>query len=907
VSQSASDPIGTACPPLSSAPAVKTEPSAEPAPLPWLLWGLVLLTITSGTRNPFLLGLALAILWPVGVCLNAAPSLRLTLTLTGLAALWNFLMVRAGETVLFTLPTGWPLLGGPYTMEAALYGALNGLALAVILNGFRMLTLRLSPRELIRLSPPALYEAGLVLSIALAFLPQSRQTLDDIRQAQAVRGHRIRGLRDLLPLLLPLLITSLEQALALAEALSARGFTARRELPTRRTRGLLAAGLLCLALGAAIRMLAVPAWIGPLSLSAGALLTLAGLREAGRLAARPRLTHAPLTPADWTAGGSAAAALAGWILLQTLAPDWLAYPVYPHLTPPQLALPATLPILILILPALAPRSIATPPHRPPSPAISATLPAINPPAIVFQQVTFSYPHTARPILKDINLTLSPGAFVLLTGPSGSGKSTLLRCINGLVPQSSGGRIAGRVHVGPHTPFTNGPAALAAHIGFVIQNPVAGFVTDTVADEVAFALENALFPPALIAARITEVLAWTGLSELRHRRLDQLSGGEQQRVAIAAALALRPPILLLDEPLSQLDPAAAAELIACLQRLHAAGLTIVVAEHRLERLLPIATQVVYLPGDGTFWSAEPTAAAARLPAPPAIVQLGRKLGWEPLPLSVETARPYFDLKKEAVSSWPLQTATKKQPLKSRQPLLEIQSLHVTLDKCPILPEINLTLYPGELTVLLGHNGAGKTTLLRTIAGLIPAQTGDIRLAGEEITTWEVAARCRRLGYLPQEPDMLLFAETTSEELAVTLRNHNLPIDERLADMLNRLGLTTYAAAYPRDLSVGERQRVALGAVTITRPPLLLLDEPTRGLDMLCKMAFGELLVEWKNEGLGILLVTHDMEWAIQFADRIVILEKGKILADGEPYEILASHPDFAPQIIQLTLKKHRPGN
>ena len=872
-----------------------SQGSSRSAPVPWLLWALAFLVVSYTTRNPLYLVLLGAVLWATAEAHAQRLSRRLFLTMIGLGLLWNFLTVHVGSTVLFALPGTWFLIGGPYTLESALYGALNGLALALILSAFGLLMSRLSPRDLVRLTPPALYEAGLVLSVALAFLPQSRETLEEIRQAQAVRGHRVKGLRDLLPLLLPLLITALERALQLAETMEARGFTSWRGGGSRRAAAAFVVALLLLLTGSGGALLQWPAWVSGALMAAGVAAIAWGVRGVGRgrnrtaSLAGPRLTHAA-----WLMLGGALAALALWGGLLLFAPQTLAYEVYPRPTAPPFSPWAGLALLLLALPAFTRPDGVRRTH--PSDAPSATLPPRVglPPRILFGGVTFAYPEMPAPLLREIHCAIEPGAFVLVTGPSGVGKSTLLRCINGLVPQATGGRIGGRVLVGEVDALRAGPRVMARQVGFVVQNPEAGFVADRVEDEVAFSLEHSGEPGAL-AARVEAALARVGAAHLRERPLAQLSGGERQRVALAAALALQPPILLLDEPLSQLDPQGAGELLAFLQQLHAQGMTIVLTEHRLERVLPLATEVFFLPGDGTLWRAEPHAAATRLPWPPPIVALSAALGWSPPALSVAEARSRFAEGGAASSLAPAAPAELRSP--EPVPLLRLEALRAAYDGRTILQGVTLTLGEGELLTLIGPNGAGKTTLLKAVVGALPLQEGRLWLREEEITGWDLPTRCRRLGYLPQEPDLLLFAETVREELEVTLRNHGLE-DGRVASLLARLGLTAHAETYPRDLSVGERQRVALGAIAVVEPEVLLLDEPTRGLDMALKVALGELLRGWCARGRAVLLVTHDVEWAVQFADRVALLEDGAVTLAGAPSTVLRARAAFTPQIAQL---------
>ncbi|MEE8390743.1 MAG: energy-coupling factor transporter ATPase [Anaerolineae bacterium] len=513
--------------------------------------------------------------------------------------------------------------------------------------------------------------------------------------------------------------------------------------------------------------------------------------------------------------------------------------------------------------------------------------------IQFNNLTYTYPNAPHPALTNVTLHIAEGEFVLVAGPSGAGKSTLLRCLNGLVPHFTGGTLSGSVTVAGHDPIAAGPQVLSRVVGFVFQDPEAQFVVDRVEDEIAFALENAAIPPAEMRTCVEEVLHLLDLTPLRARPLETLSGGQKQRVAIAAALALRPRILVLDEPTSQLDPQSARELLDALLRLnHDLGLTIILAEHRLERVLSHANRLIYVSGPSQpVLSGPPREILHQIDLTPPLVTLGKAMGWEPLPLTVEEARavPRSGSRNQVFQKKPGFSSAK----------FAIRNLQFAYD-VPVLHGISLAVGAGELVALMGRNGSGKTTLLKCIVGLLRPQQGEIALEGKSLVGQETADICRSVGYLPQEPDALLFADTVADELAVTLGNHGLLEHPPIAptDLLTRLGLSDLAASYPRDLSVGQRQRVALGAVTVTRPRLLLLDEPTRGMDYSAKRELVRLLREWQTEGSSVLLVTHDVELVAQAADRVVVLDQGKVVADGSPSEVLTASSLFTPQVARL---------
>ena len=509
-------------------------------------------------------------------------------------------------------------------------------------------------------------------------------------------------------------------------------------------------------------------------------------------------------------------------------------------------------------------------------------------------------------MRDINLHLDEGSFVLLMGASGAGKSTLLRCLNGLVPHFSGGEYRGTVIVDGLNPVQATPTVMSRRVGFVFQNPEAQFVVDRVEDEIAFALENAALPRQEMRVRVEEVLDLLDLAPLRERPLETLSGGERQRVAIAAALAFRPKILALDEPTSQLDPKSADDVLKSLVRLNEdLGLTVLLSEHRLERVLRYCDWLLYLSKDGVLQQdGPPEGVLPCIDLTPPLVTLAKALDWRPLPLTIKQGRRFA--RREARGKSREARSEKREAGGEGRgthcaPALKVANLHFAYGNVPALNGITLDVSAGELVALMGRNGAGKSTLFNCVVGLLRPARGKIAVAGEQVLGRGTADICRRVGYLPQNPDALLFADTVRQELLITLKNHGLTAENSpvpLGELLETLGLAQVADVYPRDLSVGQRQRVALGAVTITKPGLLLLDEPTRGLDYPAKRALVSLLHRWQAAGTGILLSTHDVELVAQAAERVVILSQGEIIAEGEPTTVLGSSPLFAPQVARL---------
>ena len=518
--------------------------------------------------------------------------------------------------------------------------------------------------------------------------------------------------------------------------------------------------------------------------------------------------------------------------------------------------------------------------------------------IAVRRLTYTYPQRTSPALRGVTWDVAEGEFVLVAGPSGSGKSTLLRCLNGLVPHFSGGVLAGQVSVAGLDAVKAGPRVLSRHVGFVAQDPEAQAVLDRVEGEIAFALENAAVPPDEMRRRVEEVLDLLDLTPLRNRRLHTLSGGERQRLAIAAALALRPRVLVLDEPTSQLDPQSAEDVLRALVRLNDdLGLTIVLAEHRLERIVRYADRLTYLDAGRVVADGPVRAVLPRLPVAPPLVQLAGALDWQPTPLTVKEARP-FAAALAGVAGVPLSAPVAPAP-STASPVLAVTDLRFSYNGHATLKNVSFSIAAGEAVALVGRNGSGKSTLLKCVVGVLRGQSGEVRVNGRPTRGRDVADICREVGYLSQNPDDLLFADTVADEVRATLRNHGLalPPDE-VAAQLARLGLGALADIYPRDLSVGQRQRVALAAVTATRPRLLLLDEPTRGLDRPAKEALVALWRGWLAEGAALLLVTHDVELAATIATRTIMLSQGEVIAAGPTREVLIGAPQFAPQMARL---------
>ncbi|MBS1883107.1 MAG: ATP-binding cassette domain-containing protein [Actinobacteria bacterium] len=521
------------------------------------------------------------------------------------------------------------------------------------------------------------------------------------------------------------------------------------------------------------------------------------------------------------------------------------------------------------------------------------------PALAVEGLTYSYARAERPALVDVSLEVAPGEFVLLAGRSASGKSTLLRAACGLVPHFHGGEVEGRVTVAGLDAIGAGPGEMAAAVGYLAQDPETQVVSTTVAAEIELPLEMRGDGAADRARAVEEVALALAIPHLLGRAVDTLSGGELQRVALAAALVTRPRLVLLDEPTSQLDPVSGDELIWLLRRLNEEwGVAVVLAEHRLERCLAAADRVVAVEEGRIGFDGEPHEFLAwSRTADPTLMTPAARLfslaGIEPLPVGVRDARRALEGRattvphpgkgsSEEISPRPRFPRLGKRDKSLRA--LEAKGLWVELDDGSgprdVLRGIDLAIAPGERVALMGRNGAGKSTLLRTAAGLIDPVAG--RVAAE------------RMALLTQNPSDYLVRERIGDEL---------PGEAGYA-ALRAVGMEHAVDADPRDVSGGERQRLALAIALAGRldgegvPGLVALDEPTRGMDRDRKDDLVALVDRLAAQGAAVVVATHDVEFAAAFAGRVVLLGDGVVIADGAGADVLSGGWYFATEVARV---------
>lgn len=518
------------------------------------------------------------------------------------------------------------------------------------------------------------------------------------------------------------------------------------------------------------------------------------------------------------------------------------------------------------------------------------------PVAAVEELSFRYPDATRDTLRDVNWEIAPASVTLVVGPSGSGKSSLLRTLNGLIPHLHGGQLRGSVRVGALDSRTHGPRDLAAHVGFVFQDPEAQLLTDRVEDDIVLALEHQGYERRAMRVRLEECLDLLGIGHLRQRDPHDLSGGERQRIAIAAALILRPDLLVLDEPTSQLDPLAAHDVLSALARLSDdTGIALVLAEHRLDRALPLVDRLLTVDA-GTVREGSRDALLPALSDVPPLVAFAQAHGWQPLPVTVRGARTWTSDLPE-----PQPAAAQSAPT-SGDDLLRVERLtyhYAARQRGPAaLHDVEFTLRQGEVLALIGRNGSGKTTLLRQLIGLLRPGSGRVLLRGSDTRTMPVHDLAQHIGYVPQHPTTILHQERLIDELAFTLHALGRTAADDGRALLDTLGIAALAERHPYDLSGGERQRAALAALAVAQPAVLLLDEPTRGLPGADKARLAAWLRTYAAGGRAVIVASHDVEFTAQVATRVLHLADGEVIADAAPATLLSDSLAFGTQLGRL---------
>ncbi len=525
-------------------------------------------------------------------------------------------------------------------------------------------------------------------------------------------------------------------------------------------------------------------------------------------------------------------------------------------------------------------------------------------------VSFKYKTSDVNILKEINLNLEKGKFILICGPTGSGKTSLIRCINGLIPHFYRGKFYGYMKIKDIDTVSSSPALLSETIGTVFQIPENQLFSMDVERELAFSLENLGYSKEEIKSRIEKVISITRIEKLRHRPPFQLSGGEQQKVAIASLLALDPEILVLDEPLSNLDPKTSIEILNLLKKLQTShNKTIIISEHRMESIISFVDEIIIIK-DGRIIQHDNTKIVLNsdtiyslgLDLPPIIYWLKKKqdegIFSGEIPLNFEDQKQklmaIFSRYKEMPNIKPIVIDIKKEEdSQEKNPIIFLNNIdhsyEIRVDQTKALDNVTCSIFPREIVAIMGSNGAGKSTLIKCISGLIKPKKGNVWIQGENIKVLPTYKIAKKVGLMFQNPDHQLFLNSVLDEIKFSLKNLHLSEEEersRIEKTLRELNLNDISNESPFNLSGGQRKKVSLATILCRNPNILIFDEPTIGQDAEHKLRLNKLILQAQSQNKTSIIVSHDLEFVANLATRIIILEKGKILTDGNVEEIFS---------------------
>lgn len=544
--------------------------------------------------------------------------------------------------------------------------------------------------------------------------------------------------------------------------------------------------------------------------------------------------------------------------------------------------------------------------------------------IEVRDLWYRYPGISEPALKGLNLEIEKGEFVLLTGPSGCGKTTFCRCLNGLIPHFYNGDLRGEVIINGLSIRENTINKLATHVGLIFQNPDNQIFALTVEKDVAFGLENLGIEKNEMLKHIDWALDRTGLKEMRQRATYELSGGQKQRLAIASILAMKPKIIVLDEPTSFLDPIGAEKIFKVLQALNKEDrITIILIEHRIDLAARYVNRVILFndgkiiddgPPEKVFSAEESRLAGVGIPK---IIQLGKRLrrmgvNLENLPLDTlmftEKLKEKLVNKRISLLAEPNTKVNRMIEDSGNSPIIKVCDISYSYPNgVEAIKNVSLNISKGEFVAIMGENGAGKTTLVKHFNGLLRPQIGKIFIDGIDSATMSVAALARKVGLVFQNPDDQLFSENVEEEIKFALKNFGFNkeiIEKRVNWALNLLGIERYRKSSPFILSGGERKRVALASVLAWDPDVLVLDEPTIGQDYAQKERLRHFLLQLRSQGKTTVIVTHDVEFVVDSKPRILLMSQGRIIADGPAelvmtdFEMLEKASVSPPEILKV---------
>jgi len=511
--------------------------------------------------------------------------------------------------------------------------------------------------------------------------------------------------------------------------------------------------------------------------------------------------------------------------------------------------------------------------------------------ISISDLSFRYPRSDKYILNNINLEVEKGEFIGLAGKSGCGKSTLLYNLTGIIPHAVNGNREGKVEICGMDTAKHEISELATHVGMVFQNPEVQLFSVTVGDEVAFMAENLNYPLEKIRKCLNFSLDAVGIGDLRERYPFELSGGEKQRVVIASAISVRPDVLVLDEPTSELDSRGTEMVLEVVQRLNQEGMTIILAEHHLDEVTRYLDRLVLMDEGQILADDTPRNIFKNRMfediglRPPQTVEIGLKLGASKLPLSVDDALDVFKIVSRSHSMKDVNQRKDVNQGVDVEKIVEINKLSFQYGDKNVLCDVNLSINRGEMVGLLGSNGSGKTTLALLLVGLLKPSQGSVSVGGFNPKK-QRKELLKIAGFLFQNPEHQLFCDSVHSELAYGFEGEEVVVDE----IIRTMGLEKFKENHPLTLSRGERQRVATATALVKTPEIMIIDEPTTGQDWYHVSSFMNLVKKLNQNGMTIILITHDMRVAAEYCQRLVVMKDGSIFLDGDTRSVF-SQPDL----------------
>ncbi|WP_234118640.1 ABC transporter ATP-binding protein [Clostridium hydrogenum] len=514
--------------------------------------------------------------------------------------------------------------------------------------------------------------------------------------------------------------------------------------------------------------------------------------------------------------------------------------------------------------------------------------------IEVKNLSYSYPDEEKATIKDINLQIKKGEILFLCGKSGSGKSTLSRCFTGAVPNFYGGTISGEVTINNKGLEELTDRERAELITMVFQDPEKQILMDKVLREIAFGIENIGIERSIIKRRVIETMQFCNILNLKDRFIKTLSGGEKQKVSIASALVYMPKCIVFDEPTSQLDPAASEEIVNLIRKINQElGITIIVIEQRTDKFFEIADRIAVMDKGSIIFCGSKSDMYENTSDEvnrflPSFLKAARVLNINEMPNSFRELRGNL-------SKYNIAYSCTENLIKESKSIIDIKKLVCKYDEMKAVDDINLNIRQGSFNGIIGANGAGKSTLMKAIMGFTQYK-GSIKICGEEVK--KLKRLGIKIGYVSQNPNDYLSKDTVYEELKFTLNNYGLKDEKLIDDTLKALDIYKLKLKNPRDLSGGEKQRAAIASVLVLKPEILILDEPTRGLDEEAKDRLGGILKSLNDSRGTILMITHDMDFAAKFCDNFILMFEGKVIAEGSKNRVLNQGIYYTTNINKL---------